>query len=178
MSKRDILSIAFKILGAVCLINALWSLPMIIASLSMMRSEVSLLAEINSILYFIGIILGPLLMFAMAFILLRYADSLSKKLIPVDEKLPVIDPVIWQKPLFVLALKIMGVFCIIKGIPKIINGLINWILTGMQQGDMFMRFIPAFGVIESVVYLTLGFYLLCGGKKLLKLAFKEEIETT
>ncbi len=175
MSKRGILSIAFKILGVVCLIKTIAYIPMLMASLLMLSSQSSILSEIRSLPYITGLIMGPVLMIAMVFVLLRFGDVLSQKLVPVDERFSVLDLNQWQKPIFTLSLKITGIFCFIKGIPLMISALTNLALRAIQQEGMYMRFsIHSSSIIGSIIYLILGIYLFCGGKWLVKIAFKEK----
>ena len=82
----------------------------------------------------------------------------------------------WDKRVFVLALKIIGVIWLIMGIPELIKSI----------GELTMRWhiyhldiFHATGVaISGVISLLLGFYLITDGRYLIKLAFGEQVVAT
>jgi hypothetical protein len=168
MTKRDVLSIAFKIMGVSFIYTAITTFPQMgIFISSYGRGDSSLYSNIFII---IGFILYPLWLLGFAYVFFRFGDSMAELLLPADAELPPMDINQQHKPIFSLALRIFGVLCLTRGIPEIAS-----FLTRLFQFQ-YERLSPydfANG-ISGVVLLVLGGYLITGGKWLVDFAFKEK----
>lgn len=165
MTKRDILSVTFKILGVVYVMKMIASLPLIVTVVSAFcqRHSSELLEGINLSWCLGATIAYPILACIMACVLLRWGDLIAEKLIRVDTTLSVPDISQWQKPIFLLSLRIVGLVCVVKGIPNVVHALVSLSFRGLRT-------------VSPVMLLILGAYLLLGGKHLVKFAFREREE--
>ncbi len=69
-----------------------------------------------------------------------------------------------------LSLRIIGVVCLIRGIPELVKLLAN--LAWRYQGPYLWS-----GIISAIVFLIIGGYLILGGRRLAKFAFRERTKT-
>jgi ribosomal protein L40E len=177
MTKKDVLSIAFKILGVVALMYTIVLIPHLLFSIGLVFAPTS--AGIQSYMRlwnFIYTMVHPIVVFVMGYILLRWSDDITNKITKDDKPLFIKVTTDWDKRVFVLALKIIGVIWLIMGIPELIKSI----------GELTMRWhiyhldiFHATGVtISGVISLLLGFYLITNGRYLIKLAFGEQVVTT
>lgn len=170
MTKRDALSIAFKILGVYFISLAILSLPTLglsICSLSQSGKNTVFGPFGTSII----MIIYPFWLLGFAYFFIRFGDSISELLLPHDADLPQFDINQYHKPIFRLALRIFGVYCLIRGIPAIVSFLfqipqlnIETILSSYNFGN----------AVSGIILLILGGYLITGGKWLVEFAFKEK----
>lgn len=125
-----------------------------------------------SLWYFINTLVWPVGAFSMGYILIRWGDNIANKIVKDDKPLSMKVTEDWDKRIFNLALKIIGVIWLIKGIPELIKSI----------GELIMRWYVYYysishiiGVIISgAVSLILGIYLIANGKYFMKLAFGEK----
>ncbi len=169
MTKRDALSISLKILGVVCLYKGV--IYVISAGYSMATGLGAMKDQVNLYWYSASAILGPILLLAMAYILLRWADAISRKLVREDAEFPLPASNLWEKPVFVLALKVVGVVCLTIGVPDVVRG-IGYFVALRPPGFFLARYV-AREAVGGVFLLALGLYLISGGKHLVAFAFKE-----
>ena len=174
MTKRDVLSIAFKILGVVALMYTIVLIPNIGMAIRMLfQSHPDNYQSYMSLWYFINTLVWPVGAFSMGYILIRWGDNIANKIVKDDKPLSMKVTEDWDKRIFNLALKIIGVIWLIKGIPELIKSI----------GELIMRWYVYYysishiiGVIISgAVSLILGIYLIANGKYLIKLAFGEQV---
>ncbi len=164
MTKRDILSISLKILGVFSIIYAVRQIPYIALTISMFIPQSG--QGLSSIWYLIGIITSIILAFVIAYILLRWGDSIAKKLVRKDSKIPSLNEKEWEKPIFILSLRVVGVLCLIRGIQELIKYLIRFTSLGEKPG--FLTAQNWGGVISTIVVLIISVYLISGAKKFVK----------
>ena len=104
------------------------------------------------------------------YILLKWGDSIARKLIRVDSEVPAFDAQ-WEMPAFTLALRVVGVLCL----TRIISTLQSSFRYLGQPAVINIRTLT--GIIAAVAYLLIGVYLISGGKHLVKLAFRKRTTT-
>ncbi|MGB3342185.1 MAG: hypothetical protein WBB37_11960 [bacterium] len=177
MSKRDVLSIAFKILGVIAIMYTIVLIPNIGFAISMFfLPDVGDNQTYFRIWHFAATLIYPIVTLICGFILLKYGDTITKKLIKDDKQLSIKVTEDWERRIFILALKIVGVVWLLKGIPEVIKSI----------GELIMRWYIYYYntsqiigiIIGGVVSLVLGFYLITNGRYFIKLAFGEQVATT
>jgi hypothetical protein len=169
MTKRDILSISLKILGVFSIIYAARQIPNIAYWISLVISQPTL--NLASFWYLFGTITSIILALVVAYILLRWGDSISKRLMREDSEIPALGKKEWEEAVFKLSMRIVGVVCLTRGIPGLFNSLTRLPFLGDEQ-----RFFPAQiwgGLISAIVLLIIGVYLISGAKRFVKLVLRE-----
>jgi hypothetical protein len=165
VTKRDALSVSLKILGLVTLYRAVWTVIVMwvgVLVLAEARKSADFYARLT------WSILVPVLLLAAGCILLRWGDTIAAKLVRQDAELPAIPTTGWQKPVFVVALKVVGVVFLVNGLAGLARvatqaGSVLWLFTGYARAQTY----------HSIVLIALAIYLLSGAKHLVAFAFKE-----
>jgi len=169
MTKQDVLSISLKILGVVYITRAVLYVPMIgyfilpQGSVDSTRYRTLGLPSPG-----FTVILPFFLILVIGYILLKWGDSIARKLIRVDSEVPAFDAQ-WEMPAFTLALRVIGVFCLTR-IISTLQSSFSW-----QPAEMDISYLV--GIIAAAAYLLIGVYLIAGGKHLVKFAFRKQIVT-
>ncbi len=169
MTKRDIFSISLKILGVFSIIYALRQIPNIAYWIAFVILQPAL--NSTSFWYLFGTVASLILALVVAYILLRWGDSISKRLMREDSEIPAFGELKWEKAVFKLSMRIVGVVCLTRGIPGLFNSLTRLTLSGDEQ-----RFFPPQiwgGLISVIVLLIIGVYLISGAKRFVKLVLRE-----
>jgi NADH:ubiquinone oxidoreductase subunit 2 (subunit N) len=180
MTKRDVLSIAFKIMGVYFIYLAILTIPQIGMSISLF-SKSTYSPGFNSPWYIIGSIVYPIWLLGFAFVFFRFSDSMTELLIPNDTELPQVDAIQNQKPIFTLALRIFGILCLTKGIPNLAAFFAK--LYRVKQavpGDIYLNsnelisIADFINLVSAIVLIGLGGYLISGGMWLVNFVYKEK----
>jgi hypothetical protein len=164
MTKRDVLSVALKIMGVYCLFTAIVSIPTIGFGISMatqVYGEVWML--ITSIMY-------PIWLIGFAYVFIQFSEVFAEKLIPEDTQIPSVDMSQLEKPIFVLAVRIIGVISLARGVPELVKFIVlspTWRYEAMTARSWE-------NMAGGIALLGFGIYLLSGGKQLVAFAFKEK----
>jgi hypothetical protein len=169
MTKRDVLSISLKIVGVYSVIYAVRQIPNIALAMSMVSAQSR--QNSYSFWYIAWSITSFILALAATYILLRWGDLIAKKLVKENSEISALALKDWEKPIFNLSLRIIGVICLVRGIPESFNNLIRLTSLGEEQ----RYFSPNYwgGLISGIILLIIGVYLISSGKKLIKLALPE-----
>ena len=161
-----LIKVACKILGLVFLVHAVIMLGFIPQGLIIRQTE------LKSAIY--GHFTLPFLYFIFAYIFLKYADAIAQKLDPVEQEIEISPDNDWSQVLYNVGMRLIGVYMVFTGIPKVINqGIIFLFLLQTEtfwdlwSGNL-SSYIWAEG-IAAIIYLGLGIYLLAGGSLLSKL---------
>ena len=168
MTKRDALSVSLKILGVVALYRALFGAIMTFGSMAW-RLEVS--QSLDFPLYLTMSVVQYVLALAAGCVLLMWGDRIAARLVRQDAELPTIAATGWQKPVFVVALKVVGIVCLVNGLPRFARTAALAAFT-----RTFPRYATPQGAGEAlyaIVLIALGVYLLSGARHLVAFAFKE-----
>lgn len=172
MTKRDVLSVALKVLGAWCIVHSLSFLLTIGISLQALLRSSQGDVTLRPMLIWGSV--GFVLVLCAAYILLRFGDGIARRLAPIDSELSALGPSAWEKPVFVLSLRIIGVVCLVRGIPQLVRPIATLVLQGryatLGNLDNWAS------LIAAIVYLLLGAYLLSGGKHLVAWAYPEKAQ--
>ncbi|MFB3895302.1 MAG: hypothetical protein ACE14V_03265 [bacterium] len=170
MTKRDVLSIAFKIIGVYFISLAILSLSTFALSIAaLFQPERD--AVFGSYGTSIIMIIYPFWLLGFAYVFFRFGDSITELLLPDDAKLPELDINRYHKPIFRLTLRIFGVYCLVRGIPEIAGFIVRVSQTNLESIIYSFDFGNA---VSGIILLVLGGYLITGGKRLVEFAFKEK----
>lgn len=176
MTKRDILSIAFKILGVIALIYTVVFIPNIGIAISLLFvPHESVYTLYATRWHFVSTLLWTILTFFCGFTLLKWGDAITKKLIREDTKIDVTPTEDWEKQVFLLSLKIIGVIWLIRGIPDLIKAIGEVVMRWYIYYAMTSHIIGV--VIGSCLSVLIGIYLLLDGRHHVRLAFREQVAT-
>ena len=170
MTKRDVLSLALKILGVYSIIFALRFIPNFILWMSMLGSQSS--SSPAPIWTLISFGFPIFLSLRIAYILLRRGDSIAQKLIKDDKDIPSLSHMDWESLFFILFLRITGVVFMLRSLPQLSNYLIRLGLLSETQRPVFTNNIGS--LISAIVLLILGVYLLFGAKRFARFILKDK----
>ena len=163
-----LIKVACKIFGLFFLINVVSLLAFTPQGIMMIQTDMS-----ASALY--GYFALPFLYLIFAFVFIKYADAIAQKLDPVDGEIEISPDNNWPQVLYNVGMRLIGVYMVVTGIPKVINeGIrivarfhqINIPLPPHRLGALLDIWS---GGIAAVIYLGMGIYLLAGGSLLSKL---------
>lgn len=179
MTKRDIFSISLKFLAVLCLLYAAMAIPRFISLGGMLFQPIR--QGFMPYVFLAAEILETILSLVFAYILLRWGDFIAGKLVPADSEILSLDAEeLKRRPVFILALKIIGVVCLIQGIPQLAQVLAVLSFGGNKQviiqgGAIYP---PALGnqsgeIASALVLLIIGGYLISGGRYLVEFAFRK-----
>lgn len=171
MTKQDLMAAFLKILGVVFATLAVLNIGTLFMPLEFMGSTV----RDNQFWGFIGMmVVFFITILAIVFVLFRWSDRIAGMLVRDNAPLPPLVTGEWEKPLFILSLRVAGVVCLISGVPGVIYHLIQVIYASWSS-----LFGPGYGNISwsyflrDIVLVVLGAYLLRGGKHMVRFGFRE-----
>ena len=115
------------------------------------------------------VVLSLVVLLAIAVFLLRRGDWIAERLVPIDSTVltTVTDVGQWGRDAFVLSVKVIGVVCLIKGLPELASGLAE-----VARRGRYVDWYSSFRFVSGVVLLILGAYFISGGKHLVEFAFR------
>lgn len=173
MTKRDILSVALKILGIISVMYAVEYINGIGMGLGMIFQQPGPGQNFNPYWFLGSMTLTAFLSIAIAYILLRWGDLIAQKLVRDDSAILALGSSQWERPIFMLSLRIIGVVCLIKGIPELVRVLSELSFRSKYQGIIRLSDIGP-SIIGAIVFLIIGVYLISGGKHLVEFAYGEK----
>jgi hypothetical protein len=181
MTKRDILSVAFKIMGVLFAANAIMYVPWtLMALLNLAENRPTRVHEaLNVSLYWswAAALAAPILMFCIGYVLLTLAEPIADRLARGDtEVLSLGLGPRWEQAIFSVSMRIVGVLLLARGIPD----LVSWRLffrPWFIQRPIDVRGL-LFDLIRPLLTLIIGAYLLTGARHLLRFLFREPPATT
>ncbi len=157
-----LIKVACKILGLSFLVSVVSWLGFIPQALLMIQNDTPL-----STIY--GYFALPFLYLIFAYIFLKYADAIAQKLDPVEREIEISPDHDWPQVLYNAGMRLIGVYMVVTGIPKVINQGINIVaryhqinipLPPHRLGTLLDIWSEG---IAAIIYLGLGIYLLAGG---------------
>ena len=166
MTKRDVLSVALRIIGVLTLMSGLVYIP--VAFLFGLLQ--SLPGGQFNLWYYVTTFSTLLVNIIVAFLLLRYADKIAGKFVRVDKELDIGLSADWDNHALLLAIRIVGVVTVIKGLVKlaqtthIFTDSINYAWPDMPlQWDK---------LLAPCILILVGVYLIYGGGLIIRWAFR------
>ena len=164
-----LIKVACKILGLMFLVEVVTMLGFIPQGIIMTQQGDTWAREIY------GYFALPFLYLIFAFVFIKYADAIAQKLDPVEREIEISPDNNWPQVLYNTGVRLIGVYMVVTGIPKVIDQGIN-IVARFHQINIPLppHRLGALldiwsGGIAAVIYLGLGIYLLAGGSLLSKL---------
>lgn len=164
MSKRDILAIALKVVGAVFLIYGILELPTVIyialssrSTVAGTNASVAIATQFTS--FGLTLALGACLVFA--------ADGISRLLVREDAQLPASVIQADRRSVFQLALKIIGVVSVVQAVPALLSLLPKTVSvygqSSLEFGTSYMWLSYWSNLVRDAAMLLIGIYLIWGG---------------
>lgn len=175
MTKRDVYSLTFRILGILALFNIIRFISTT-GEMVYMYSIQSLGNKLSILYYLAPSIASLLLYFILAFILLTRADILTIKIVKEDMQIPTIIGGENSKEIFILSLKIMGVLFMVKGGVLILEKIVEVFLKAFSSGGVYMGIFDIYKlstIFYSLCLISVGVYFLSGGIHLVDFAFRK-----
>ena len=165
MTKRDILSIAFKILGVS------WAsyIALLVPAIAFAFEDRGGPPEARAYRITSGLVTAALVL-CIAYVLLQFADPIADRLAGRDSQVLSINlGAGWERTVFALAVRIIGVMVLARGLPRLISD-------GFRSG-LFTRVPPSgllttSGILDPILTLAVGIYLLSGAKHLVNFVFR------
>ena len=160
-----LIKVACKIFGLMFLVNVVSWLGFIPQGFIMIQDDTP-----TSVLY--GYFALPLFYLIFAYIFLKYTDAIAQKLDPVEREIEISPDPDWSQILYNVGMRLIGVYMVFTGIPKVINQGINIVarfhqinipLPPHRLGTLLNILNLWSEGIAAVIYLGLGIYLLAGG---------------
>ena len=117
----------------------------------------------------------PLLYLIFAYVFIKYADAIARKLDPVERDIAILPDNDWPQVLYNTGVRLIGIYVVVTSVPEVINqGIkivasyhqINIPLSPHRLGTLLDIWSEG---IAAIIYLALGIYLLAGGSLLSKL---------
>ena len=163
-----LIKVACKIFGLMFLVNVVSMLGLIPQGFLMIQAD----TPASGIYIYFAL---PLLYLIFAYVLLKYADAIAQKLDPVEREIEISPDNDWPQILYNVGMRLIGVYMVFTGLPKVINQGIN-IIARFHQINIPLpphRLGVLLNIwsegIAAIIYLALGIYLLAGGSLLSKL---------
>lgn len=172
MTKRDVLSIALKIVGMLAVMWAILLVPAVGFGIRALFQEPS--ADVHTYWYFLSSITTLILLLIMAYVLLRWSDSIASRVVRQDSTLTISGHAGWEKSVFTVALRIVGVVFLVRGIPELVE-LVEQLLAGWGFTGFRAFYYPT-GITSALLLVILGFYLLFDGTLFIDIAFRKQKE--
>lgn len=176
MTKRDILSIAFKILGVYSIMLAIAYLPVVFSTIVINIQKVNIIEnEIVRTWQSVIMVLTPILMLVFSFILLKWGDLFAEKLVKSDTTSISSGANVNEKSIFILSLRIIGALQIVEAVPVTSRALVSFINVFRTSLHFNIFTYEGLNMFAGIIRLIIGIYLILGGKHLVKFAFQEKI---
>lgn len=177
MTKRAVLSTAIMVLGIVCAMYAVG----LLAELAWLIGAHSLRPQDYGgpdWHWYLGLAIAqPALVLTAGVVLLRWGDSIAARLVPDDSSIQVLGGREWGRFVLGLALRVMGVVCLVHGLPRLVAIVTAFAATSYgQRYDHEVERIATGGwfsreIVASIVTVIIGGYLLTGAKHLVRLLY-------
>ena len=170
MTEIKVLSFAMKILGLYCFILSINYLSILMPTISG-----ALFSNLSNLRMNLALFAPSVPLLIAAFVLIRYADGIAKKLFPSDEGsiIAIQGPIIqW----YILSSILMGLFLLIKDVPALISWMgSNW----SMQFELFepkdqARIIESRNrfFVQASIRIPIGLFLVFGSRYIAKVLLK------
>jgi MFS family permease len=126
--------------------------------------------------HFFITVLFPIFAFLFGLLLLKWGDTIAARLIREDIRIEFTLTDDWERRIFSISMKIIGLIWLIRGIPDLIKATVELV----SRWAYFYFSIPhMIGVaLGASLSLIIGVYLLLDGRYFLKLAFGRKPDKT
>jgi len=169
MTKRDVLSIALKILGVVSLAYGIVCIPNLVMIAGAPSENFY-----PKTLFVWGQAVVIMLYAAVACWLIVSSDSFSSRMIKDDNIIEFPESLSDKKNVFNLALKVLGVVFSVQGIGNLAHGIGEIVLSNTKYAFAAMEWSQ---ILTIVVYLGIGAYFLLGSGQFAALIYGRQPES-
>ncbi|MEW6026340.1 MAG: hypothetical protein AB1599_03475 [Planctomycetota bacterium] len=168
ITTRDGLSIALKILGFYYIYQAFYFIGTIVSWIVML-SDPFQQTTITKFAMFVPSVIPLILAVATAYVLLKFSDRISEKLIRTDKKIQIFNTGDWQREVFTIALRIFGAYQVATEIATLSYQIM---LAPTYQKAVEKESWQ--NVLYTLICIVIGLYLLTGARHLVNLLFREK----
>jgi hypothetical protein len=170
MTKREIASLAIKLMGVFILLKSIAYVPQVLGMMfSVMRTE-ELLFAISIVMISITMAVIPL---AWSLLVIIFSDKAAAWLIKEDNSIENTSSSISKDDVMVVAISCIGLYFIVAAAPVFIHALMNISIFHRQAGSPFVGPSSIFNVgkqlIAPGVQVAIGLCLFAGSKGIVKL---------
>jgi len=171
MTKRDVFSISLKILGVYSVMLAVMRMPDFAIGIGTIFQAGQDLFWNR--FWLLGITTTSFILFlVVAYVLLRWGDLIAERLVRKDSEIHILGVKEWERPVFVISLRIIGVVCLIRAFRELIHFILDLIFL-VEKYQRVIRTTTWIGVASNIMLLIIGGYLILGGKHLVEFVFRE-----
>jgi hypothetical protein len=176
MTKRDVLSIALRILGILGLFWVAKSLPYAVVSLTTPNETIAANDpfKFNITLYKASYMIELVLILLVSLTYLKYSDQIAGRFIKDDSSISTITTHESSRSVFTVALRIIGAYLLAIHLPDLLLGVISWVLGRFFLIAGVFQTTDLVQLIKPTLIVALGFYLLLGAKHVVGWVYKPE----
>ena len=172
MTKREIASLAIKLMGVFILLKSIAYVPMAFwATLSTMPSEAEWLFRISMVMMSVVAAVIPL---AWSLLIIFFSDKAAAWLIKKDNSIENASTTISKDDVMVMAVSCIGLYFIVASVPQLIHALMN--NAAYMSRHIGRSFVDPAGLmsffrnlIAPAVQIAIGVWLFAGSKGIVKL---------
>lgn len=167
MTKRDVLSMAFRILGVWCFISVAVSIPYLVFYLHPPTGVLKMSKDYASI-ELIGSLITCTILVALGCVLIGAADGIARRFVRSDAVITIPSGVN-LRDVFQLALRVVGLVVLADNIPTAIRYIYS---------SLFMTTNTVYDlstVLSPIIGIGIGIYLLMGARHLVALIADREV---
>ncbi|MCE5198064.1 MAG: hypothetical protein ABFD54_08135 [Armatimonadota bacterium] len=169
MTKRDVLSIALRVLGVWCFISVILSIPYLVFYLHPSTDMLEMSRDYASITL-IGSVITHTILFVLGCVLIGAADGIAHRFVRNDVVIAIPSGVNMHD-IFQLVLRVVGLVVFADNIPAVIRPLYSLLFMSTSKvNDLFV-------VLSPVVGIGIGIYLLTGARYLMTFAPGRDVIT-
>ena len=181
MTKRDVMAVGLKIVGVVFLLYAVLGIPSVVSTVMIMLGGNSYGLENPGVYAWIAV--GSLILnIVLAGVLVGFADGIARRLVREDREMSI--PRVDERPLFGLALRVVGIVLVVQAIPHLLQlfaepALVAKYAEGTLGWVSYKEFLTKVWVghwaemIRAAASLILGVYLVTGARSLVDWLYRE-----
>ena len=153
MTKRDVFSLAMKIIGVYFIFTGI---------IALFNTPIYLLITTTAGKEFVLFLIMNLIEIAAGYVLVRYSDRLGLKLIPEDKELPVPARDGWPADLFTMAVRVLGIYLIVSWLPRMVGLVFQIFQRSPQTKDITV----VYGLVTVGVGLLASIFLILGAERI------------
>ena len=171
MTKREIASLAIKLMGVFILLKSITYVPMaFVGPLSMMNSEAGWLFRVFMVMMSVAAAVIPLVW---SLLIIFFSDKVAVWLIKEDNSIENATASIDKDDVMVMAISCIGLYFIVAAAPMFIHALMNFSMYyGHAKNPLFgpsSVFNVSKQLIAPAVQIALGVWLFAGSKGIVKI---------
>ena len=172
MTKRDLFSVALKVIGIYFIIQGVLTavgiptiIPLIQKGITSFKDKMPD-KEISEYIFFsiLNILVPAFVESVIGYLMLHYSENISNRLIREDKEIHTVGSSEWQKGVFAIALKIVGLYFFLLWLPTVILTILGSMRETHGLPD----------TIKLVIIMTISLYLIFWTNQLLGLIYRKK----